>query len=310
MLDLWERGEGMTAEELRLHAAEIVKGYRNENTSRSYAANLELFVRWYEESGQVTIDKPVIQKYIDHLLQMVNSEQSINARVLAVSKICFRLAEHNYISAETWLFVSSIDRMRKDNTSSTVLSDNLARALIGAPDTSTAKGVRDRAIISVMLGCGLETSECVTLQHDQFRQHFFSGVVGRGGKRRDVLIPSWVQDSVSKWIEVSGINDGALFRGLWQNGTLRPRSMTPMAVFYLLREYAARMGTHIKPRDLRRTCFVLSERDEQAMSAEIAKLNRDVASLRRALNTKANLTPDRLRGAVMEHWDRRDLDQP
>lgn len=38
-----------------------------------------------------------------------------------------------------------------------------AQALLNAPDISTTKGLRDRAIIAVLLGCGLRRSEVSAL---------------------------------------------------------------------------------------------------------------------------------------------------
>jgi site-specific recombinase XerC len=39
------------------------------------------------------------------------------------------------------------------------LSLKQAQALLNAPDIATTKGLRDRAIIAVLLGCGLRRSE-------------------------------------------------------------------------------------------------------------------------------------------------------
>ncbi len=39
------------------------------------------------------------------------------------------------------------------------LSFRQAQALLDAPDIATTKGLRDRAIIAVLLGCGLRRSE-------------------------------------------------------------------------------------------------------------------------------------------------------
>ena len=43
------------------------------------------------------------------------------------------------------------------------LSLKQAQALLDAPDITTRKGLRDRAIIAVLLGCGLRRSEVAAL---------------------------------------------------------------------------------------------------------------------------------------------------
>ena len=51
------------------------------------------------------------------------------------------------------------------------LSLKQAQALLNAPDITTTKGLRDRAIIAVLLGCGLRRSEvaALTMSHIQQR---------------------------------------------------------------------------------------------------------------------------------------------
>jgi site-specific recombinase XerD len=43
------------------------------------------------------------------------------------------------------------------------LSQRQAQALLSAPDISTVSGLRDRAILAVLLGCGLRRSEVAAL---------------------------------------------------------------------------------------------------------------------------------------------------
>src|SRR5262249_2599651 len=50
------------------------------------------------------------------------------------------------------------------------LSANEARALWQSPDAETLKGKRDRAIIAVLLGCGLRRRELANLTFDHFQR--------------------------------------------------------------------------------------------------------------------------------------------
>jgi site-specific recombinase XerD len=63
------------------------------------------------------------------------------------------------------------------------LSMRQAQSLLNAPDTSTTRGLRDRAILAVLLGCGLRRSEvaALTFSHVQQRDGRWC-IVGLRGK--------------------------------------------------------------------------------------------------------------------------------
>ena len=61
------------------------------------------------------------------------------------------------------------------------LSLKQAQALLNAPDITTTKGLRDRAIIAVLLGCGLRRSEVARLRPSTYwsLRHQDSNVTGQ-----------------------------------------------------------------------------------------------------------------------------------
>lgn len=77
------------------------------------------------------------------------------------------------------------------------LTANEARSLWQMPDLRTLKGKRDRAILAVLLGCGLRRAELteLTLAHLQRREEHWAIVdlVGKGGHIRTVPVPDWVK---------------------------------------------------------------------------------------------------------------------
>jgi site-specific recombinase XerD len=53
------------------------------------------------------------------------------------------------------------------------LSVQQAEKLLNAPDVTTKKGLRDRAMLAILLGCGLRRSEvaALTMKHIQQRDN-------------------------------------------------------------------------------------------------------------------------------------------
>ncbi len=79
-----------------------------------------------------------------------------------------------------------------------VLSVSEVERLLQQPDTSTPRGVRDRAILEVLYGCGLRVSELCELRlGDLFLEHELVRVRGKGAKER--LVP--IGRVARRWVE-------------------------------------------------------------------------------------------------------------
>ena len=91
-----------------------------------------------------------------------------------------------------------------------------ARSFWQTPDPDTLKGKRDRAILAILLGCGLRRRKLADLDftHLQRREEHWATVdlVGKGGHIRTVPVPDWVKTIVDEWIHAAGLNAGKLFR--------------------------------------------------------------------------------------------------
>jgi site-specific recombinase XerD len=84
------------------------------------------------------------------------------------------------------------------------LTAKQGQALWQAPDRQRVKGKRDRALLALMLACGLRRHEVValTLDHLQQRKEHWAIVdlVGKGGHVRTVPVPDWVRNELGQWL--------------------------------------------------------------------------------------------------------------
>ena len=88
-----------------------------------------------------------------------------------------------------------------------------------APDTSTAKGKRNRAILTLLIGCGLRREELVRLAFEHVQQRdgrwCVVDIQGKHGRVRTVPMPSWAKAVVDDWRSVAAqLDTGLVFRGV------------------------------------------------------------------------------------------------
>jgi integrase/recombinase XerD len=131
------------------------------------------------------------------------------------------------------------------------------------PDPATRLGLRDRAILALLVACGLRRDELVRLEvrHLQLREDrwVLLDLRGKGRRIRTVPVPHWVKLLLDRWLEESGIEEGPLFRTLRKNGALgEKKPISEDLVYTLVRQSGAAIGhPDLTPHDLRRTCAKL-----------------------------------------------------
>lgn len=137
-----------------------------------------------------------------------------------------------------------------------------ADALMRAPGVDSLDGLRDTALIALMLCTGIREQEAVSLEVRDLRQRLGDELAlhvrdGKGAKAR--LVPygelSWVLAIVDRWLEAAGISDGRIFWSFWKGGTLRG-PLTRRTVQRIVGGYSVAIEGElvtVRPHDLRRT---------------------------------------------------------
>jgi integrase/recombinase XerD len=175
------------------------------------------------------------------------------------------------------------------------LSRRQPQALLGAPDISTVRGLRDRAILTVLPGCGLRRSEVAALTFAHVAQRdgrwCIVDLVGKHGRVRTAPMPACVKVAIDAWTAPAGVVAGHLFRPVSRAGVVTAERLGEKVVWQMLRQYAVEVGVPgIAPHDLRRTCAKLCRGGWRALE-QIQMLlgHASVQTTGRYLGTKQNL---------------------
>jgi len=138
----------------------------------------------------------------------------------------------------------------------------------------TPGGVRDAALLAILLGSGLRRHEVVSLDLSDFDPS--SGAIkvrgGKGGKDRTVYLPSSGMRAVSAWLRVRGVKAGPLLYPVSKGHRVMKRRLTDQAVLYILQKRAQQAGVDsFSPHDCRRT-FISNLLDAGADLVTVSQL--------------------------------------
>ena len=90
-----------------------------------------------------------------------------------------------------------------------------AQTLLNTPDSTTTKGRRDRAILAVLLGCGLRRSQVVALTAAHVQQRGGRWCIvdlgGKHGRARSIPVPARVKVAMYAWTAAAGVAEGYVF---------------------------------------------------------------------------------------------------
>jgi site-specific recombinase XerC len=150
---------------------------------------------------------------------------TINQRLAAVRRLAYEAADSDLLSPELAAGIRRVKGMRQlGSRAGNWLTHDQASTLLQASDGEGLRSVRDLAMISVLLGCGLRRAELSGLKVDdlQIRQGHWAIVdlVGKGGHVRTVPMPVWVKAAVDRWKCAANVSTGTIFRAVSRHGTL------------------------------------------------------------------------------------------
>lgn len=132
-----------------------------------------------------------------------------------------------------------------------VLSVEEVEAVMEAIDTSTHLGLRDRAIIETLYGCGLRVSEAVGLRiSNLYLDEGFIKVQGKGSKERLVPIGDMAADAIMAYLEVrenfpyDRNNDDVLFLNRYGKSLSRVSMFKTVKTAVLLADIRKEVSPH------------------------------------------------------------------
>ena len=226
-------------------------------TRRVYNMALDEFIAWYRQAPRPGFSKATVSAWRVSLEARGLGSSSIIIRMSAIRKLAVEASDNGLLAPE---LAAGIARVKSAKSVGIRVGNWLtlrqAQALLNTPDSTTVKGLRDRAILAVLLGCGLRRSEVAALSFAHVQQRdgrwCIVDLIGKHGRVRTVPMPTWVKVAIEAWTSAAGLADGRVFRPVNRGDKVQGEAMSEKVVWQMLRQYASDAGVPgIAPHDCR-----------------------------------------------------------
>src|SRR5882724_11191103 len=232
-------------------------------TKRVYNMALDEFYAWFQQAPRPGFTKATVSAWRVSLEERRLGSSSIIIRMSAIRKLAAEAADNGLLAPELAQGISRVKSVKSTGIRvGNWLSQRQAQALLSAPDITTVRGLRDRSILAVLLGCGLRRSEvaALTFAHVQQRDGRWCIVdlVGKHGRVRTAPMPNWVKVAIDAWTATAEVENARVFRPVNRADRVCGDVLSEKVVWQLIKPSAESAGVPgIAPHDLRRTCAKL-----------------------------------------------------
>ncbi len=283
----------------------VLDSVTSAHSRRSYEKGLRQFFQWCREQPRPAFSKALVGAYRTWLLEQSLAPATINLRLSPVRKLAREMADNDLLAPETAAAIERVAGVKQQGVrAGNWLSREQASELLNAPDPSTLKGKRDRAMLALLLGCGLRRAELLALEVDEIEQRegrwVIPDLMGKGNRRRTVPVPAAVKLRIDEWVQAAGAAGldrskpgGKLFRPISKAGKLNGDLMQDeKGIWQMVVAYARQTSLgKLAPHDLRRTCAKLCRKAGGDLEQiQLLLGHASIQTTERYLGTVQNLT--------------------
>ena len=251
----------------------LLSGTVTASTAAVYQNDARAYADWARGQGLDPMHPASFGAWRAHLVTATSySPRTINRMLSAVRKLMREAATQGIIPkamADSFAGIGGVKVSamvgRTKRNARVRISPAQMRAIVNAPDTTTLKGLRDRAFLLVLATAGLRVSEACGLTVDALEERPDGQGVSVLGKNRSerhfapMSREAW--NAVQAWLKARPVASDFIFisaggrGGRWGDND---KPLSKVAAWKMVQAYAAQVGLRgIKPHDFRR--FVLSD---------------------------------------------------
>ena len=222
---------------------------RNRNTREVYARAVTQFCRWCEVRRVTHLNEItpfIVATYIEQLGARL-ARPTVKQHLAAIRMLFDFLVVGQVLPMNPASAVKGPKHVVKKGKTP-VLTAEEARTLLDSVDTTTIAGLRDRALIGVMVYSFARVSAVVAMNVEDFfpqGKSFWFRLHEKGGKRHDVPAHHKAAEYVDSYVAAAGIvfeKKAPLFRSLDRKRQLTERRLTRREILAMVKRRARQAG--------------------------------------------------------------------
>ncbi len=221
---------------------------RNPNTRRSYARAVRDFFLWCETRHLAleNVNPVIVASYVEHLGTRL-SPPAVKQNLAAIRMLCDYLVLGHALEMNPASAVRGPKYVIKKGKTP-VLTAEETRQLLDVIPTDTIAGLRDRALIGVMVFSFARVGAVVGMNAEDFyengRRHWFR-LHEKGGKFHEVPAHHKADELLHAYLDAAGgtlDKKDPLFRTIDRHRQLTPRRIDANDILRMIKRYCCRVG--------------------------------------------------------------------
>lgn len=234
-------------------AVEWFANLDNPRTRRAYQNDLEDFCSFVGLTGTDefrAVTRAHVLAWRTKLVSQGLAGSTIRRKLAALASLFDHLLENNAVTGGNPVHGVKRPKVETNEGKTPALSDDQAKLLLMAPDGWTLKGLRDRAILAVLLYHGLRREEVAQLQSADLQdrrgvKHL--QVKGKGGKTRYLPLHPVAAERIYTYLERDNKREpgnGPLFRSI--RGLTTGSAITGNGIYSVVAQWARAVGIKVE----------------------------------------------------------------
>ena len=173
---------------------ENVKNY-SDHTCTAYKNDLKQYFDYLKNTKKNLFDN---EDFVDYLFSLELAKSTINRKLTSVNNFLLWSSKLDKYKGKTF---RKSENLKTEKKLPNILTSNYINNLIDKLPTSTAKDVRNKAIIELLYSSGLRVSELVNLKINDVKNDGSLRVIGKGRKERILPMTDQAYKIISLWLK-------------------------------------------------------------------------------------------------------------